>query len=57
VRIFGYAAKPIGKRLQKKGGELAVQPEGFHVGDTEGPLLEGELERAGLWARQVVASL
>jgi flavodoxin I len=56
VRIFGYAAEPIAKRLQK-GGELALEPEGFHVGDTEGSLLEGELEHAASWARQIVASL
>jgi flavodoxin len=57
VRIFGYAAEPIAKRLEKKGGELAVPPEGFYVSDTEGPLVEGELERAADWARQIVASL
>jgi flavodoxin I len=57
VRIFGYAAKPIADRLVRKGGELAVPPEGFYVGDTEGPLLEGELERAADWARQITATL
>jgi len=57
VKIFGYAAKPIADRLQKKGGEMVVPPEGFYVGDTEGPLLEGELERAADWARQVIATL
>lgn len=57
VRIFGYAAKPIARRLQKKGGELAVPPEGFFVGDTEGPLLEGELARAADWAREIAAGL
>jgi flavodoxin len=56
VSIFGYAAKPIADRLQKKGGELAVPPEGFYVGDTEGPLLEGELERAAEWAREIAKS-
>lgn len=56
VSIFGYAAKPIADRLQKKGGELAVPPEGFYVGDTEGPLLEGELERAADWAREIAKS-
>jgi flavodoxin len=55
VKIFGYAAEPIAKRLQKKGGELAIAPEGFYVGGTEGPLLEGELERAAAWARKIVA--
>ena len=56
VKIFGYAAKPIADRLEKKGGELAAPPEGFYVGDTEGPLLEGELERAAAWAGQLVAA-
>jgi flavodoxin len=56
VRIFGYAAKPIADRLEKKGGELVIPPEGFYVGDTEGPLLEGELERAADWAKQIIAT-
>lgn len=54
VRMFGYAAKPIADRLQKKGGTLAVPPEGFCVDDSEGPLLDGELERAAEWAKRVV---
>jgi flavodoxin I len=56
VRIFGYAAEPIAKQLKAKGGTLVVPPEGFYVKDTEGPLLEEELERAGEWARQIVNS-
>jgi flavodoxin len=56
VRIFGYAAEPIAKRLEKKGGHLAVPPEPFYVSDTEGPLLDGELERAANWARQIIAT-
>lgn len=54
VRIFGYAAKPIGDRLAKKGGDLGVSPEGFFVEDTEGPLRDGELERAADWVRQLL---
>jgi flavodoxin I len=57
VRIFGYAAKPIADRLVNKGGHLAVPPEGFYVADTQGPLLEGELERAAGWAKRIVAAL
>ncbi len=57
VRLFGYAAEPIADRLEKKGGELAVPPEGFYVGDTEGPLLDGELERAADWAKHILATL
>jgi flavodoxin I len=56
VNILGYAAKPIAAALQKKGGDLALPPEGFYVADTEGPLLEGELERAAAWAKQLVTT-
>jgi len=56
VKLFGYAAEPIAGRLQKKGGELAIAPEGFYVGGTEGPLLDGELERAVAWAGQITAA-
>jgi flavodoxin len=56
VRLFGYAAQPISDRLEKKGGELAIPPEGFFVAGVEGPLLEGELERAADWARQIIAA-
>ncbi|MFN2113559.1 MAG: flavodoxin family protein [Anaerolineales bacterium] len=50
VSIFGYGAKPIANRLSRKGAQLIAEPEGFYVGDTEGPLLEDELERAASWA-------
>ena len=56
VRLFGYAAKPIADRLKKKGGELTIPPEGFYVKGTEGPLKEGELERAADWAKQIMAT-
>ena len=56
VKLFGYAAKPIADRLKKKGGELTIPPEGFYVKGTEGPLKEGELERAADWAKQIMAT-
>jgi flavodoxin I len=56
VRLFGYAAKPISDRLKKKGGELIIPPEGFFVEGVEGPLKEGELERAADWAKQIIAT-
>ena len=46
----GYAAPSIAKRLEKAGGRLAVPPEGFAVVGTEGPMKQGELERAAEWA-------
>lgn len=54
VNLFGYAAEPIGKALQKKGGVQALPPVGFFVLDKEGPLKDGELERAAAWAQGVV---
>jgi len=54
--LFGYAAKPISDRLRKKGGKLTLPAEGFLVEGAEGPLKEGELERAADWARQVMAT-
>jgi flavodoxin len=56
VKLFGYAAKPIAARLKRKGGDVALPPEGFIVEGTEGPLREGELERAAEWARRLIAT-
>lgn len=53
VKFFGYADKPILDALKKKGGEAAVPSEGFFVTESEGPLAEGELERAGKWAGKI----
>jgi flavodoxin len=53
--IFGYAAKPIAEKLIKRGGVLATPSEGFIVLDSEGPLKEGELERAAQWAKACLA--
>lgn len=57
VKLFGYAAEPVANRLRKKGAELIASPEGFIVNDTEGPLKDGELERAADWAAKIVASI
>ena len=53
IRTFGYAAEPLAKKLTKKGGNLIIKPEGFFVKDTEGPLKDGELERAEEWGKQI----
>ena len=55
VKIGGYAADPIAKTLGQKGAALVLPPEGFLVKDTEGPLVDGEIERAADWARRIVA--
>jgi len=51
TKIFGYAAPRAASTLQSKGGVLAVPPEGFIVRRKDGPLKEGELERAAAWAK------
>ena len=47
----GYAAPAITKKLLAKGAEIIAEPEGFFVKESEGPLVEGELERAAAWAK------
>lgn len=50
----GYAASTIAKALEKKGGGLAAPGEGFYVTGEQGPLKDGELERAADWANRLV---
>ena len=57
INIFGYAAEPLAKRLTRRGGKLIIPPEGFYVNDTEGPLKEGELERAKEWGKKIRSML
>lgn len=49
----GYAAKTIAKALEKKGGKPLALPEGFFVTGEQGPLKDGELDRAASWAKQL----
>ena len=51
---FGYAAPRIAQRLEGSGGNLLAPPEGFVVLGIEGPLKDGELERADRWAKGMV---
>jgi flavodoxin I len=56
AKLFGYADKPMHDLLLKKGGQATVPSQGFFVKDSEGPLQDGELERAEAWAKEVAAS-
>ena len=53
-RLFGWAAPKIGKELTGRGGIEALAPIGFVVVASEGPLREGELERAAAWTRALM---
>ena len=57
VRRLGYAAEPIGRKLAQKGGRTAAAPEGFFVKGSEGPLKEGELERATAWGTAIARQM
>ena len=48
------AAKKLIKRLHKLGGRRIIPAETFHVIAREGPLYEGELERAQQWANSIL---
>jgi hypothetical protein len=43
------AAKSIAKALRKRGVRVVSQPTGFAVTGTQGPLAQGELDRARRW--------
>jgi flavodoxin len=53
LRIGSVAAVPIARTLKQKGGIEAASPEGFYVANTEGPLKDGEIERAAEWGKQL----
>lgn len=49
----GSAGHAIASRLKKTGVSLVVEPESFFVTEREGPLEEGERERAANWAEEI----
>ena len=55
ARLFGYAAPTIAKLLQRRGGTMLAEPEGFIVLDKEGPMRAGQLERASEWGAALVS--
>ena len=55
VDAGGYAADRIDTMLKRRGFEVSGTPAGFMVSGTEGPLKDGEIERAKSWAAAQVA--
>jgi flavodoxin I len=51
--IFGFAADPMIKKLTKRGGEQILEPIGFLVKDSEGPLEDGEIQKAKNWVSPI----
>ena len=54
VFYSGNAAKKIASQLEKKGAVIITKPIGFYVKGQNGPLTEGELERAKQWAQSLI---
>ena len=56
-KLAGYADVKMAASLKSAGAKMILPTEGFAVMDSEGPLKEGELERAAVWAKTVVNEL
>ncbi len=55
VKFFGYASKRLASILKSKGA-IIVAAETFFVLGKEGPLKQGELERAAAWAQGIIGT-
>jgi hypothetical protein len=55
-RLTGMAARGIARRLHGAGYTALAEPESFFVEDSEGPLADGEVERARAWGAQLAAA-
>ena len=53
----GSAAKSAAKAAGRHGFEAAARAESFIVLDVNGPLLDGEVDRARAWGQQLAASI
>ncbi len=54
VLLAGGAARGIGKRLRKHGFTLVADPQGFVVEGMEGPMRDGELNKAEAWGHALL---
>ena len=52
--LSGSAAKKIEKALRRQGCLIVAPATKFLVAGTEGPLVEGELDKATAWAKQIL---
>ena len=53
----GSAAKGAARPPTAIGYESVAKAESFYVSDIDGPLLDGEIDRARVWGRQLAASI
>jgi hypothetical protein len=55
--VPGSAARAVTQVLRRLGLRMAARPESFWVLDTPGPLRDGEIDRARVWALQLSAQV
>lgn len=56
MEVGGYAANTLERLLAERGCVMTGKPVGFLVSGTEGPLQEGELDRARSWLRDLAGT-
>ena len=56
VKLFGFAADRMAAWFREKGSSERLAPMGFVVKGGKGPLIEGELERATAWGRELAGT-
>ena len=45
--------KKISNKLRELGAEIIIEPHAFYVEGKDGPLINGEKEKATVWARKI----
>jgi flavodoxin len=53
--MSGDALKKISKELTRAGAYISVKPQPFYVKGVEGPLFDGEVDKAIEWAKSIKA--
>lgn len=56
-KIPGSASKAARKRLRRLGFRPVVPAESFYVSDMQGPLVDGEVERARAWGTRLAVAI
>lgn len=57
VRSIDYAAPKLAQIVINNNGKLASEPIGFYVSSKTGPLKQGEMTRAAIWAKKIITGL
>ncbi len=57
VKIFGFAANKLADYFKKEGFDTVVAPEFLLVQSAKGPLMDGEREKAMLWAKNTCRTM